>query len=344
MCNDNYIKEFYKEICANMGNNYKIILEPNRTLSEKWIEYDTVKWEMEDGVQNLVNDLLSNSLLSLEEKIIKVYEYICLHYIYDANVLYFFKRDASDINNIKYIAVDWYGRVVGPEWKEKRKIHNRRICYEFSRIYAKAINTLIDGKYDLEAVMIGDIENTHYVVGLTGKDYSIILDQDDFNSIKDLTRLKLGLTIKGIHILRDETKKFTKVVDEFNSDKEDQLPEITSAKAKLLNKDNSSYFNVIDYFNEIVNIYNKYHIDSQGFFECVRALIEEQGFHIEKIWKQDIKNTERRYERCLYFKYENDTYLVDSIEQTLTKVNIEDLDKELFVFNAENNTYNYYGG
>lgn len=40
-----------------------------------------------------------------------------------------------------------------------------------------------------------DIENTHYVVGLTGNNYSVILDQDDFNGIKDLTRLKMGLTI-----------------------------------------------------------------------------------------------------------------------------------------------------
>ena len=188
---DEYIKKFYGEVCESLGENYKIILEPGRALTEDWIEYDTVEWKMEKPVEDIVDNLLLDNTLSLEEKIIKVYEFICLHYVYDANVLYFFRRDASDPDNVKYIAVDWYGRVVGPEWFEKRKNHNRRICYEFSRIFAKAINALINGKADLEAVMLGDKENTHYVVGLTGKDYSIILDQDDFNSIKDLTRLNI---------------------------------------------------------------------------------------------------------------------------------------------------------
>ena len=338
MNNDEYIKKFYKEVCENLGDNYKIILEPGRTLSEEWIEYDTVKWEMEPSIQNLVDDLLLDNTLNLEEKIIKVYEFICLNYIYDANVLYFFKRDISDPNNIKYIAVDWYGRIVGQEWIEKRKTHNRRICYEFSRFYAKAINTLINNKYDLEAFMLGDKENTHYVVGLTGKDYSVILDQDDFNSIKDLTRLKLGLTLQGIHILRDENGKFKNVVDNFNKGKETELPGVKKAKANLQED------NIIEYFNTVIAEINKYNIDSQGFFECLRTLIEEQGFKIEKIWKEDTKNIERRYERCLYFSFKNQIYLLDSINKTLTTVNLENLDKNVFVFNAEENDYKYYGG
>src|SRR5699024_4304532 len=135
---DKYIKKFYDEVFQNLDGDYKIILEPNRNLKEDWIEYDTVKWEIEDRIKEFVNTLLKNKSLNLEEKIIKVYEFICMNYIYDANVLYFFKRDESDPTNIKYIAVDWYGRVVGQDWLEKRKNHNRRICYEFSRFYAKA--------------------------------------------------------------------------------------------------------------------------------------------------------------------------------------------------------------
>lgn len=337
MCNDKYIINFYNELSKELDGNYKIILESGRNLSESWIEYDTVKWEMEEPIQELVNNLLQNKTLSLEEKIMKVYEFICLHYVYDANVLYFFKRDTSNPDDIKYIAVDWYGRVVGPEWAEKRKTHNRRICYEFSRFYAKAINTLIDGKEELEACMVGDVENTHYVVGLTGKDYSIILDQDDFNSIKDLTRVKLGLTIKGVHILRDETGKFAEVVNNFNAGKEDILPEIEAAK-------NNSDKNPIEYFNTSIKTINKHNIDSQGFFEYIRALIEEKDFKIEKIWKEDIDNPERRYERCLYFAYEGKTYLLDSINKTLTNVNIENLDKKLFVFNSADHEYEYFGG
>ena len=240
---DKYIKKFYDEVCQNLDGDYKIILEPNRNLKEDWIEYDTVKWEIEDRIKEFVNTLLKNKSLNLEEKIIKVYEFICMNYIYDANVLYFFKRDESDPTNIKYIAVDWYGRVVGQDWLEKRKNHNRRICYEFSRFYAKAINILNNENSELEAFMLGDRENTHYVVGLTGKDYSIILDPDDFNSIKDLTRLKMGLTIKGIHILRDENEIFKKVVDKFNKGRLVELKEIEEAKRNLRNKDFIKYIN-----------------------------------------------------------------------------------------------------
>ena len=271
------------------------------------------------------------------KEIIKEYEFICLNYVYDANVLYFFKRDGSDPLNIKYIAVDWYGRVVGQEWIEKRKNHNRRICYEFSRFYAKAINVLIENS-EAEALIVGDKENTHYVVGIIGKDYSVILDPDDFNGIKDLTRLKMGLTIKGIHILRDEKEIFKNVVDEFNKDRLDELKEIEEAKENLKNKD------FIAYINEAIQAVNKYNIDSQGFFEYIRCLIEESGIKIEKIWKEDKKAKEKRYERCLYFEYNNKTYLLDSINKNLSIINLDDLDRNLFVFNPSENQYEYYGG
>ena len=204
---DEYIRMFYNEICEKIEGDYKIVLEPNRSIKEDWIEYDQVKWEVEEPIQKLVNKLLKDDTLSLEDKILEVYKFICLNYIYDVNVLYFFRKDISDPNNIKHIAVDWYGRIVGDKWIENRKKHNRRVCYEFARFYAKAINELIDGKENLEAFMVGDKENLHYVVGLTGEKYSIILDLDNFNNIKDLTRLKLGLTITGINILRDKQKQ-----------------------------------------------------------------------------------------------------------------------------------------
>ena len=335
---DEYIKNFYNEVCQNLDGNYKIILEPNRELKEDWIEYDTVKWEMEDIIKDFVNTLLKNTSLSLEEKIIKVHEFICMNYIYDVNVLYFFRKDTTDPANIKYIAADWYGRVVGQDWIEKRKNHNRRICYEFSRFYAKAINILINNNRELEAFMLGDKENTHYVVGLTGKDYSIILDPDDFNSIKDLTRLKMGLTIKGIHILRDENEIFKKEIDKFNKDRLVELKEIEEAKKNLKDKD------FIMYINESIKAINKYNIDSQGFFEYIRFLIEECGIEIEKVWKEDKKANEKRYERCLYFEFNNKTYLVDSINKDLSIINLDELDRNLFIFNSMENQYKYYGG
>lgn len=335
---DEYIYKFYDEVNQALEGDYKIILEPNRNIQEDWIEYDTVKWEMEDGINKLVEKLLKETSMSFEEKVLEVYKYICLNYVYDANVLYFFKRDDSDINNIKYIAVDWYGRIVGKDWIEKRQKHNRRICYEFARFYAKAINVLLDGNDRLEAFMLGDKENLHYVVGLTGEEYSIILDLDDFNSIKDLTRVKFGLTIKGIKILRDESGKFKQVVDKFNEGKRDEIEEIEEAKKNLKDK------NLIEYFNKVAQILKNKNIDSQGFFEYIRAIVENEGIKIEKIWKEDKIAPEKRYERCIIFELDGKTYLIDSIEQVIFQTEKENIDTKVFVFNSAENEYPYYGG
>lgn len=336
--NDNYIKKFYNEIYKSLGENYKIVLEPNRNLKEEWIEYDQVEWKLEEQIQNLVIALLKDNTLNLEDKILKVYEYICLNYIYDINVLYFFKRDCSDPDNIKYIAVDWYGRIVNEKWIENRKKHNRRVCYEFARFYAKAINELANETEDIEAFMLGDRENLHYVVGLTGKEYSIILDLDDFNNIKDLTRLKLGLTTNGIKIIRDDFGKFKKAVDKFNNGKIKELVEVEQAKQNLKSKD------IIKYFKRIVEILNSYNIDSQGFCEYMRSIIEYEGIEIEKIWKEIKYDTEKRYERCLLFNFDFKDYLLDSVNKTLKPINIDELDKNVFVFKPEENQYPYFGG
>ena len=332
---DKYVKQFYDEVCKFVEGDYKIVLEPNRVFTDEWIEYDAVKWEVEESIQNLVDELLKDNSLSVEDKILKIYEYICLNYIYDDNVLYFFKRDDSDTDNIKYIAVDWYGRIIDDKWKENRKKHNRRVCYEFARFFAKAINELIPENDDLEAFMLGNKENTHYVVGLTGSKYSVILDVDDFNKIKDLTRLKLGLTINGVTILRDDFGIFQKVVDKYNKDKLDDLIEVKQIEKKE---------NLIEYFNKIVDILKSYKIDSQGFMEYMRAKIEQEEIEIEKIWKEIKNDGEKRYVRCLVFDFDGKTYLLDSVNQELSIISKENLDNKDFIFNPEENQYIYYGG
>ena len=291
---------------------------------------------MDEPIKTLVEKLLKDNTLSFEEKVLEVYKFICLNYIYDDNVLFFFRKDASDINNIKYIAVDWYGRIVDEKWKANRKKHNRRVCYEFARLYAKAINQLLEENDNLEAFMLGDKENTHYVVGLTGKEYSVILDLDDFNSIKDLTRLKMGLTIKGIKILRDDLGKFQKAVEKFNKDKLNELVEVEKAKQNL--KDN-----IIEYFKRVVEILNSYNIDSQGFCEYMRSIIEDEEVEIEKVWKEVKGDNEKRYSRCLVFDFDSKIYILDSVDKTLSVINKETLDKN-YILNPEENEYSYFGG
>ena len=340
---DEYIKTFYNEICQNLGDNYKIILEPGRSLNEEWIEYDQVKWVMEDVIENLVNSLKNNKTLTFEEKILMVYNRICLEYVYDANVLFFFRKDTSDPENVKYIAVDWYGRIVDEEWLSNRKKHNRRICYEFARIYAKAINELIeeDEKYKgkLEACMVGDKDNLHYVVGLTGEKYSAILDLDDFNSIKDLTRLKLGLTLKGINIFRDESHILQKAIDKFNEDRPVELPVIE--KARKMYKSNE--IDIIKYFKCALEALRDYNIDPQGIFEYMRFLVEQEEIEVEKLWKEVKAQPEKRYERCFVFENEGKTYLIDTVMKVLITVNKEELKRD-FVSNPVEKEYPYYGG
>lgn len=333
---DEYVKKFYDEVNKNLDGEYKIILEPNRELKEEWIEYDKVKWELEEPIQNLVNELKKDNTLNFEEKILEIYKFIALNYIYDDNVLFFFRKDLSDPNNIKYIAVDWYGRIIDERWKENRKKHNRRVCYEFARFYAKAINELLEGNEKCEAFMLGDKENTHYVVGLSGDEYSAVLDVDDFNAIKDLTRLKLGLTIQGIRILRDDSKKLQNAVNKFNKGKRNELVEVEDAKIKA--KD------TIEYFNSVVNILKSYNIDSQGFMEYMRSIVEHEEIEVEKIWKEVKGDIEKRYVRCLIFNFDDKTYLIDSVEQKLNAIDKDNLDRNVFVFNPEENEYLYYGG
>ena len=61
---DEYIKKFYDEISQELEGDYKIILEPNRELKEDWIEYDQVKWEMDEPLQNLVTKLLKEKSMN----------------------------------------------------------------------------------------------------------------------------------------------------------------------------------------------------------------------------------------------------------------------------------------
>ena len=335
---DENIKRLYEEVCNHYEESYRIILEPGRELSEEWIEYDTVEWEIEDKLKDLVNELKNNKELTFEEKILELYKFIGLNYIYDDNVLFFFKKDCSDPENVKYIAVDFYGRIIDNVWKENRAKHNRRVCYEFARFYAKAINELVEEGNTAEACMLGLNDNTHYIVGLTSDEYSLALDIDDFNKIKDLTRLKLGLTINGITILRDESNKFTNLVNNYNQDKLEDLEESIKAKEILESG------NVIQYLNKIIDILKPYKLDAQGFMEYMKAKLGSLDIDTDRVWKKVADIPEKTHVRCLAFDYDNKKYLLDTTEQTLNEINLEDLDKNIFILNPEENEYQYFGG
>ena len=135
-----------------------------------------------------------------------------------------------------------------------------------------------------------------------------------------------------------ERQEYDKAFEKFNKGRLSELTEVQDAKEKFEGKD------TIKYFNSIIDILKKYNIDAQGFFEYMRSIIEHEGIDIEKLWKEDIAASEKRYERCLIFDFDSKTYLLDSIDKSLNVVDKEKIDKKIFIFNPEENEYPYYGG
>lgn len=330
--NKKYIERLYKEVEEQLDEEYKVVLEPSTNIKEDYVELDCINWELEDTMVELVDSLKNNNKLTLEEKVLEVYKFICLNYIYDDNVLFFFKKRKDDEGNTYYIAVDWYGRIIDKNWIEKRKTHNRRICYEFSRFFAKAINILIGNRDDIESFIIGLKDNTHYVTVISGEDYSAILDLDDFNKIKDLTRLKTGLTLDGIRILRDDKNILRNTIDKFNESRKQTLIEKGNIKEK------------IEYFNKAINTIKEYNLDSQGFNETMKKIIEDEKIDTDRLWKLEAKSPEKRYVRCIGFEYESKKYIVDSVLQKMFCENDPDYDETSYIINPEEQFYEYYGG
>lgn len=330
--NKKYIERLYKEVEEQLDEEYKVVLEPSTNIKEDYVELDCINWELEDTMVELVDSLKNNNKLTLEEKILEAYKFICLNYIYDDNVLFFFKKRKDDAGNTYYIAVDWYGRIIDKNWIEKRKTHNRRICYEFSRFFAKAINILIGNRDDIESFIIGLKDNTHYVTVISGEDYSAILDLDDFNKIKDLTRLKTGLTLDGIRILRDDKNILRNTIDKFNESRKQTLIEKGNIKEK------------IEYFNKAINTIKEYNLDSQGFNEIMKKIIEDEKIDTDRLWKLEAESPEKRYVRCISFEYESKKYIVDSVLQKMFCENDPDYDETSYIINSEEQFYEYYGG
>lgn len=330
--NKKYIERLYKEVEEQLDEEYKVVLEPSTNIKEDYVELDCINWELEDTMVELVDSLKNNNKLTLEEKVLEVYKFICLNYIYDDNVLFFFKKRKDAEGNTYYIAVDWYGRIIDKNWIEKRKNHNRRICYEFSRFFAKAINILIGNRDDIESFIIGLKDNTHYVTVISGEDYSAILDLDDFNKIKDLTRLKTGLTLDGIRILRDDKNILRNTIDKFNESRKQTLIEKGNIKEK------------IEYFNKAINTIKEYNLDSQGFNETMKKIIEDEKIDTDRLWKLEAESPEKRYVRCIGFEYESKKYIVDSVLQKMFCENDPDYDETSYIINPEEQFYEYYGG
>ena len=324
---------------------HKIVLNPGETyqnedkINDKSedIVFDKKEWEIPEELYRFVEEVSKNNNLSNEDKILSIFAKVCENYVYDDNILSYIKKsDEQD-----YTLPDWYGRDTTPDWEENRKTHNRRVCYEVSRYVAKSINELFKDNEDFNCCILWDKGQTHYYVGLTCNEYSITLDVDDFENIKDLTRLKMGLTIEGIVILEDTEGKFKSALDEFNNGRNKYAikkikKEIEGKNSDTVTENNG--MNLIEnddvaFLKNAVEILTQQHdIDSPGLFEYMKEIVDIKigPESRKKVWKKlrGKSNEETRYMRCLIIDVDNQKLLIDVDERIIRPFDEEEFYKE----------------
>lgn len=154
---------------------------------------DERDWKINEDLKNFVyKDMPKN--LTVEERAIWIYIKLCttLHY---SDGRFFCENLSYEINT---------------SMLEDIKPNSDVVCYDFSRVYAKFINTMEDGS--IEAKVVGD-EN-HFLVNIFSKD--IIMSAEATNAIggsNDFFKTRMGLPIKGISGLYDPENMVGKSVD-----------------------------------------------------------------------------------------------------------------------------------
>lgn len=320
-----------------------IVLDPNQshpfrisgTAADINTVIDTDTWVVPREIKDFIAKL-SNSNLSTEQRILALYSKICKSYTYDDNVLSYVRK----IDDETFFLPDNYGRTIDVEWKTNREKHNRRNCFEISRILAKSLAEMmrISGKNaNYDVCILWDEAVTHYLVGLASNDYHLSLDTDDFTQIKDLTRLKTELTAKGIHILYDPQQIFTPVLRNFNAGKceyaQDQvrLEQVKPARhGRILN----SYSEDVQFIQYAIHLLkDNYDLDPAGMFEYIKEIVDTRmGTRArKKIWKEvgDPNGTGTRYTRCLIVTIDDIPYIIDVTKDRPNEIFRQITEKEL---------------
>ena len=324
---------------AAFRRKHIIVLNPDEKIEKAEdnpnIIYDEIGWKIPEKISPILNELKNNSKISNEDKILQIYEKLCQEYIYDDNLLSYIQK----IDDDSYVLPDWYGRSVDQEWEKNRETHNRRVCYEVSRYLAKSLTELFENNKDMNICILWDKSLTHYFVGLTCNEYSLTLDLDNFNNIKDMTRIKTGLTAEGIEILEDKNGKFKKTLDYYNKDRcknsvkkiEDHI--VTNKRQEDVNPNiTGEQKNLIFLKNAVEILKNNNDIDSQGLYEYVKEIVDVTlgPESRKKVWKEvKEKNDEQsRYIRCLILDIEGQKYIIDVDEMLIREFKEEELKGE----------------
>lgn len=319
-----------------------IIIEPNRGGSFRMygmandlsINIDVDNWIIPDDLQKLVVNL-SKSNKNIEEKILKLYIKICENYTYDDNVLSYIQKNDDET----FFLPDEYGRNTDNLWKENRKKHTRRNCFEISRILVKSINEILrlSGKLEnYDVCILWDEAVTHYFVGLVCNEYCLSLDLDDFTQIKDLTRIKTGLTLEGIKVLEDPSYKFSYVLKKYNDgrskiakkhieDKRKKSEQESKKKCEERSEVGSTSSDDIEFLKYAIQVLKEEEkLDPAGIFEFLKEIIDTKisPKSRKKVWKEVEENsgTGIRYTRCLIVTINEVQYIIDTTQESADEI------------------------
>ncbi len=350
------LRRFNDLLSKHSQRRHIIVLDPNGKYKnieqpDEEVEYDKNEWKIPESISTWINELEKKSIFSTEEKILLLYQKLCKDYTYDDNLISYIRKSDDDT----FLLPDWYGRDTDEKWEENRGQHNRRVCFELSRYLVTSLNELLKNKEGFHTCILWDKGLTHYYVALTCGEYSITLDTDDFTNIKDLTRLKTGLTAEGIKIWEDENGKFQKALEQFNKKRSEYSIDRISDDIKSQEFEPEEESEDIMFLkNAIKVLIEKYDIDSQGIFEYMKEIVDiKHGPEKrKKVWKriegEDEKAT--RYIRCLTVNLDGKEYIIDGDKGILRPFDAKEFDKkdaEFFRFNNPNigkDTIEHYDG
>lgn len=163
------------------------------------------------------------------------------------------------------------------------------------------------------------------------------LDIDSFDNIKDLTRLKAGLTVQGINILDDKEGKFRTALNKFNEGRyEDAIKkienDINNSKQNVENLKQTENSESIDFLKNAIDVLKAKGIDEQGIYEYMKEIVDIYlgPQSRKKAWKE-IKGNEKTatiYRRCLIIEVDNQKYLIDVDEGILRPFDEKEFEKE----------------
>ncbi len=286
-----------KEI-DNLMNWCKIKINPETTeeTDENEIMKDYVVWKEDD-------DLLYDKLCKIEnleqlttiEKIIKIHCLVCEFFVFD-DFCYFLGKYNKEKN---ICTIDSkYGRNPNSKWKENRKKHNRRICYELSRYVAVRLKQFI--KEDSDIFLVSDEYETHYATAFVCDDFMIIIDTDDYWKGADLNRVKLGLEIKGITIVSDEKNIVGEALAKINKGRKTKKEFKKEIEGNAEVKSKREWIEILLEKIEVIG--------NDGIFKYMYEILKIKGYEPKKIWEKDDKT----YKETLYINWNMGFMVINS--------------------------------